>query len=338
MIETLINRLPKAELHLHIEGSLMPALMMQLAEKHQVSLPYKNLQEVEQAYQFEDLQSFLDLYYLGASVLIDEDDFYQLMWDYLCRCKQDNVVHTEIMFDPQTHTQRGIEFSVFMAGFKRAIEQAKAEWGMSVMLILSFLRHLSEDEALQTLNAAQNYLCDCVAVGLDSSEVGNPPEKFSRAFSQASKLGLKKVAHAGEEGPPEYIWSALNTLQVDRVDHGVRSIEDPSLIAYLKEKQIPLTVCPLSNIKLRVFDVMNDHNILNLLAQGLLVTVNADDPSYFGGYLNDNYHALNEAFQLTQQQLVQLVKNSFIASFLDEQNKLHWLQKIDMVVNESMLQ
>ena len=330
-IETLINKLPKAELHLHIEGSLTPEMMMRLAKKHQVVLPYHSLEEVEKAYRFEDLQSFLDLYYLGASVLIEEEDFYQLMWVYLLKCKEENVVHAEIMFDPQTHLQRDIPFSVFMGGFKRAIEQAKKEWGMSVMLILSYLRHLPESDALQTLALAQDYLSDCIAVGLDSSEMGNPPEQFKTVFEKSAKTGLRKVVHAGEEGPPEYIWSALNVIGAERIDHGVRCVEDPALVEYLIENQIPLTVCPLSNVKLCVFDDMKQHNILDLLEKGVLVTVNADDPSYFGGFLNENYQALHRAFTFEKSQLVQLVKNSFVASFLPAKDKEHWLEKVDAI-------
>ncbi|MEP1382651.1 MAG: adenosine deaminase [Paraglaciecola sp.] len=321
---------PKVELHLHIEGSLEPELMMELAVKHGVKLPYQSINEVKEAYNFQDLQSFLDLYYFGASVLIDEDDFYQLMWRYLCQCKADNVVHAEIMFDPQTHTERGIDFSVFMAGFKRAINQAKQEWGQSCLLIMSFLRHLSEESAIETLNAATPYLSDITAVGLDSAEMGNPPEKFSTVFEMAKKLGLKRVAHAGEEGPPAYIWGALKTLDVHRIDHGVRSIEDPDLITFLVNSQHPLTVCPLSNTKLKVFEHMHQHNILTLLDLGLLVTVNADDPSYFGGYLNDNYHVLIDHLPINKEQLLALLKNGFKASFLPEEDIKSWMLKLDI--------
>jgi adenosine deaminase len=302
--------------------------MMQLAEKHGVALPYTSIEQVREAYNFNNLQSFLDLYYLGASVLRDEDDFYQLMWAYLCMCREDNVVHTEMMFDPQTHTERGIGFEVFMPGFKRAMDKAQAQWGQSSLLIMSFLRHMSEQSALDTLDAAAPYLPMITAVGLDSSELGNPPEKFSRVFAKAKALGLLRVAHAGEEGPPAYVWGALNALDVDRIDHGVRSIEDPELVQVLLRRQVPLTVCPLSNIKLRVFDHMGQHNILHLLEQGLLVTVNADDPSYFGGYLNDNYHALIDNLAITAEQLKVLTVNSFKASFLDEASKTFWIDKV----------
>jgi adenosine deaminase len=326
--KALINALPKAELHLHIEGSLEPELMMALAAKHQVNLPYATIDDVRHAYNFDNLQSFLDLYYLGASVLRDEDDFYRLMWDYLCKCKEDNVVHTEIMFDPQTHTERGIGFEVFMPGFMRAIAQAEQEWGQSTLLIMSFLRHLSEESAFETLASAQPYLSMITAVGLDSSELGNPPQKFARVFAKAKTLGLLRVAHAGEEGPAEYIWSALNDLDVHRIDHGVRSVDDPVLMQTLAQKQMPLTVCPLSNIKLCVFNHMREHNILSLLDSGLLVTVNADDPSYFGGYLNENFHALAAHLPISHAQIKTLAENSFKASFMDEDKKATWLAQI----------
>ena len=264
----------------------------------------------------------------GANVLLDEDDFYQLMWAYLSKCAEQNVVHTEIMFDPQTHTQRGIEYSVFMAGFARAIEQAKVQYGISVYLILSFLRHCDEASAIETLVAAKPYYSMIKAVGLDSSELGNPPEKFTKVFAQAKTLGFKLVAHAGEEGPPEYIWQALQILNVDRIDHGVRSQEDPVLMDYLRDKQIPLTVCPLSNVKLCVVDDLLEHNILALLAQGLLVTVNSDDPSYFGGYINENFIALLDKLNLTRAEIVQLISNSLQASFLPEADKREWMEKI----------
>lgn len=330
-VSKLIQTLPKAELHLHIEGSLEPSLMMELAEKHQVNLPYQSVAEVEKAYQFDDLQSFLDLYYLGASVLRDEDDFYQLMWRYLLKCKEDNVVHAEIMFDPQTHTERGIGFDVFMAGFQRAMDDAREQWGQSTLLIMSYLRHLPEDSALETLEQAKPYLSQIAAVGLDSSEKGNPPEKFVQAFAKSKELGLKRVAHAGEEGPAEYIWGALQQLDVARIDHGVRCVEDAQLVKHLIKEKIPLTVCPLSNIKLCVFEHMQQHNILQLLDQGLRVTVNADDPSYFGGYLNDNYQALHGHLNMNKAQLIALVKNSFLSSFLPEEKIEGWIEEIDRV-------
>ena len=331
-LESLIQALPKTELHLHIEGSLEPQLMWDLAQKHGVSLAYSSVDDIKDAYQFEDLQSFLDLYYQGASVLLDEDDFYQLMWAYLCKCNEQNVVHTEIMFDPQTHTERGIEFSVFMKGFERAIKQAENEFGMSVYLIMSFLRHLSEDSAFACLAQAKPYYNMIKALGLDSSELGNPPSKFERVFKQGKELGFLIVAHAGEEGPADYVWEAIRLLDVDRIDHGVRSSEDPSLMAYLKTHQIPLTVCPLSNLKLCVVNDMAQHNILDLLDMDLMVMVNSDDPSYFGGYLNENYLALLHNLPLTEKALVKLVKNSFSASFLPKETKREWIAKIDSLL------
>lgn len=327
-LKELIYTLPKAELHVHIEGTLEPQLMWDLAQKHDVILPFDNVASIAAAYEFDNLQSFLDLYYQGANVLLDEDDFYQLMWAYLTKCAEQHVVHTEIMFDPQTHTERGIDFSVFMVGFARAIEQAKAQLGISVYLIMSFLRHLDEASAIDTLVAAKPYYSMIKAVGLDSSELGNPPEKFKKVFAQAKALGFKLVAHAGEEGPPEYIWQALQILNVDRIDHGVRSQEDPVLMDYLRDKQIPLTVCPLSNVKLCVVDDLVEHNILALLAQGLLVTVNSDDPSYFGGYMNENFNALLDKLNLTRAEIVQLISNSLKASFLPEADKREWIEKI----------
>ena len=327
-LKELIHTLPKAELHVHIEGTLEPQLMWDLAQKHDVILPFDNVASIAAAYEFDNLQSFLDLYYQGANVLLDEDDFYQLMWAYLTKCAKQHVVHTEIMFDPQTHTERGIDFSVFMAGFTRAIEQAKAQFGISVYLIMSFLRHLDEASAIDTLAAAKPYYSMITAVGLDSSELGNPPEKFTQVFAQAKALGFKLVAHAGEEGPPEYIWQALQILNVDRIDHGVRSQEDPVLMDYLRDQQIPLTVCPLSNVKLCVVDDLVEHNILALLAQGLLVTVNSDDPSYFGGYMNENFIALLDKLNLTRAEIVQLISNSFQASFLPEADKREWIETI----------
>jgi adenosine deaminase len=331
-LKHLIQALPKAELHLHIEGSLEPQLMWDLAQKHQIKLPYSSVAEIQAAYEFDSLQSFLDLYYQGANVLRDEDDFFALMWAYLCKCHEQNIVHTEIMFDPQTHTERGIDYAVFMLGFDRAIQKAKAEFGMSVYLILSFLRHLSEQSAIDTLTQAKPYYSMVTAVGLDSSELGNPPAKFERVFAQALALGFKLVAHAGEEGPPDYVWEAIKLLNVDRIDHGVRSSEDPALLDYLRQHKIPLTVCPLSNLKLCVVDDLNEHNLIDLLNEGLVVTVNSDDPSYFGGYLNENYLAIANALPLSISMLVQLVSNSITASFLPDSEKQRWLKRIEAVV------
>ncbi|MCV2884225.1 adenosine deaminase [Aestuariibacter sp. AA17] len=333
MSMSLIQALPKAELHLHIEGTLTPSRMMALAKKHNISLPYVTLEDIQAAYQFDDLQSFLNLYYQGADVLREEEDFFQLMWDYLLVCKEENIVHTEIMFDPQTHTNRGVGFDVFMPGFLSAIRKAKREWGQSTKLIMSFLRDLTEAQAFDTLDASMPYLADIEAVGLDSAEKANPPEKFRKVFAKAKSLGLKRVAHAGEEGPAEYIWGAINELNVARIDHGVRATEDNVLLRFLREHQIPLTVCPLSNIKLNVFDKMDQHNILSLLNDGLCVTVNSDDPSYFGGYLNQNYKELQHHLDATDDQIVQLIKNSFLASFLAPDEKEYWLVEIDRMLD-----
>lgn len=330
----LVRALPKAELHLHIEGSLEPQLMWDLAQKHDIALPFSSVEAIQAAYQFDDLQSFLDLYYQGADVLRDEDDFFELMWAYLRKCHEQNVVHTEVMFDPQTHTERGIGYAVFMAGFARAIEKAKVELGISVYLILSFLRHLSEQSAIETLLQASPYYSMISAVGLDSSELGNPPSKFQRVFEQAKGLGFKLVAHAGEEGPPDYVWEAIRLLKVDRIDHGVRSSEDPALMAYLLAHKIPLTVCPLSNLQLCVVNDLAQHNILELLNDGLMVTVNSDDPSYFGGYLQENFEAIAEKLPVSEKAIVQLISNSFSASFLPETQKQKWLNRIKQLADK----
>lgn len=328
-LSSIIKKIPKAELHLHIEGSLTPDLMWRLADKNSVTLPYASVEEIEAAYNFKDLQSFLDIYYAGAGVLVDEDDFFLLMWEYLTRCNEENIVHTEMMFDPQTHTERGVGFDVFMPGFLKAMKKAENEYGISSLLIMSFLRHLPESSAFDTLAAAEPYYDYISAVGLDSSELGHPPSKFERVFKRAKALGFKIVAHAGEEGPPEYIWEAINCLEVDRIDHGVRCQEDTALMSYLKEHQIPLTVCPLSNVKLCVIDDMRDHNILSLLDAGLLVTVNSDDPTYFGGFLNANFEAMYSALDMDVDTIKQLAINSFTASFLDEKRKAQYIDKIN---------
>ena len=327
-LSSIIKNIPKAELHLHIEGSLTPELMWRLAEKHSVSLPYQSVEEIEAAYNFKDLQSFLDIYYAGAGVLIDEDDFFALMWEYLSKCHQENIVHTEIMFDPQTHTERGIGFDVFMPGFLKAMQKAQDEFGISSFLIMSFLRHLPESAAFDTLAAAEPYYEHIKAVGLDSSELGHPPSKFERVFKKAKQLGFKIVAHAGEEGPASYIWEALELLDVDRIDHGVRCQEDEKLMEYLKDKQIPLTVCPLSNLRLCVIDDMKQHNIVSLLEAGLLVTVNSDDPTYFGGFLNANFEALVEALSISEETIKALAVNSFKASFLSNADKDKYIEKV----------
>jgi len=322
---SLIQTLPKAELHIHIEGSLEPEMMFNLAQRNGVKLPYGSVAEVRDAYQFEHLQSFLDLYYAGAQVLQTEQDFYDLTWAYLQKCAEQTVRHTEIFFDPQTHTDRGIPFEVVHDGITQALKDGQNKLGISSALILCFLRHLSAEAAMATLEQALPYGDSFVAVGLDSSEMGHPPSKFQAVFDRARGEGFLTVAHAGEEGPPEYIWEAIRLLKVSRIDHGVRCVEDPALVDYLIEHQIPLTVCPLSNVKLCVFDTMAQHNLKQLLNMGLCVTVNSDDPAYFGGYLNENFEAIHTALQLSEDQLNQLVRNSFKASFLDAAKQQEYL-------------
>ena len=325
---SLIRQWPKAELHLHIEGTLEPSMLLALADKHGVQLPYQTLSEVEAAYHFEDLQSFLDLYYLGAGVLRDEHDFYELMLAYLEQCRREHIVHAEIMFDPQTHLSRGIGFDVFMPGFLAAIKKAETEWQQSTRLLMCFLRDQSEASALETLKLAEPYLEHIEAVGLDSAEVGHPPVKFKRAFEAAAKLGLRRIAHAGEEGGPDYILEALNELGVSRIDHGVQCVRDSALKAQLAESRVPLTMCPLSNLKLRVFDQLIEHPLFHLLDEGLCVTINSDDPAYFGGYLLENVEQMIQSFDPTIDQLRQLVCNGFEASFLPEDEKQAWINQV----------
>ena len=325
-----ITPLPKAELHIHIEGSLEPEMMVALAQRNGIKLPYDSVEEVRAAYQFENLQSFLDLYYAGAQVLQTEQDFYDLTWAYLQKCAAQHVRHTEIFFDPQTHSDRGIPFEVVHSGITQALQDAKTELNVSSALILCFLRHLSAEAAMVTLEQALPYRDSIIAVGLDSSELGHPPSKFQAVFDRARAEGWLTVAHAGEEGPPEYIWEAIRLLQVSRIDHGVRCVEDPALVEYLVEHQIPLTVCPLSNIKLCVFDQMAQHNLKHLMDLGLCVTVNSDDPAYFGGYLAENFAAVESALGLTLAQLVQLAKNSFKASFLPPAEQQPYLQELSI--------
>ena len=295
-MEDFIHSLPKVELHLHIEGTLEPAMMLELAKRNQVPLPYQTIEQIQAAYEFDDLQSFLDLYYQGAQVLQTEQDFYDLTWAYLERCQQEHVLHTEIFFDPQTHTDRGVAFKTVIDGIWRALQDGKEKLGVTSYLIMCFLRHLSEEAAFDTLKQALPYRDRIIAVGLDSSERGNPPEKFNRVFEQARDAGFFTVAHAGEEGPADYIWDALNKLKVSRIDHGVRCIEDDALVEHLVASREPLTVCPLSNIKLRVFEKMGQHNIVDLLEKGVCVTINSDDPAYFGGYMSANFMAVASAF------------------------------------------
>ena len=327
-MEPFLALLPKIELHVHIEGTLEPELMFALAARNGISLPYADVAALKQAYNFSNLQSFLDLYYQGASVLCNEQDFYDLTMAYLTRCQADNVVHTEIFFDPQTHTARGIAFDVPLRGIRRALADAEARWGITARLIMCFLRHLSEAAAFATLEQALPYRDQIDGVGLDSSEVGNPPEKFARVFARVAELGWPAVAHAGEEGPASYIWDALDILKVKRVDHGVRCTDDPLLMARLATERVPLTVCPLSNTRLRVYEEMADHRILDLLDRGLCVTVNSDDPAYFGGYMTDNVRALATELNASREQLRMLSLNAVEACWLDEAAKTVLRQRI----------
>jgi len=324
-LRTLLQNMPKAELHIHIEGSLEPELIFALAQRNGVELAYPTVEALRQAYAFSDLQSFLDIYYAGASVLLTEQDFYDMTAAYLARAHADNVRHAEIFFDPQTHTARGVPFATVINGIWRACQDAP----LSAALIMCFLRHLSEEEALLTLDESLPHRDKFIGVGLDSSEVGHPPEKFARVFERARALGLRLVAHAGEEGPPAYIESALDVLKVERIDHGVRSLESAELTARLAREGMALTVCPLSNIKLRVFDAMDSHNLRHLLDAGLAVTINSDDPAYFGGYVNDNYFAAFDALPLDATHARQLARNSFEASFIEPQAKRAYLDQVD---------
>ena len=327
----LIRVLPKAELHVHIEGTFEPELMFEIAQRNHIQIPYQSVEEIKQAYNFHNLQSFLDIYYAGANVLVHEQDFYDLAWAYFKKCAEDKVVHSEMFFDPQTHTERGVEFATVLNGLKRACTDAKDKLGISSQLIMCFLRHLSEEDAFKTLEQALAFKDDIIAVGLDSSEVGHPPSKFERVFAKAREAGFLIVAHAGEEGPPEYVWEALDLLQVNRIDHGVRSDEDPALLQRLIDEKMPLTVCPLSNLKLCVVEDMAEHNIHRLLKQGVHVTINSDDPSYFGGYMNDNFLAVHTALNLSNDELKQLAINSFEASFIDSAEKQKWIATIQQL-------
>jgi len=324
-----IAGLPKAELHVHIEGTFEPQLMFGLANRNNLNLEFQSVDELKAAYNFNNLQEFLDIYYSGADVLIEEQDFYDLTWAYLQRINSQNVRHTEIFFDPQTHTSRGISFHKVISGIHSALEDGRQKLGISSKLILSILRHYSEASALHTFQESLEYRNWITAIGLDSSERGHPPSKFERVFAKARQEGFMTVAHAGEEGPPEYVWEALNLLHVSRIDHGNRSLEDPFLVQELVKRKMPLTVCPLSNLKLKVVKDMTKHPLAEMLEKGIVATVNSDDPAYFGGYVNENYLAVAKALNLTREQIVQLAKNSFKASFLDEETKLGYLAEVD---------
>jgi adenosine deaminase len=325
----LLRAMPKTELHMHIEGSLEPELIFQMAKRNQVQIPYSSVEVLRAAYAFTDLQSFLDIYYAGASVLLQEPDFYDMAWAYFLKAQADNVVHAELFFDPQTHTARQVPMATVINGLHRACVDAHTKLGISASLIMCFLRHLSEEEALQTLEQAKPHLDKIIGVGLDSSERGHPPEKFERVFAQARALGLHVVAHAGEEGPPAYIWGALDLLKAERIDHGVQAIHDAALMKRLAQERIPLTVCPLSNQKLCVFPNLADHNLGEMLDQGLCVMLNSDDPAYFGGYLNDNFLQTFAALPLTAAHAYQLACNSFEASFVPEAQKQVWRGQLD---------
>jgi adenosine deaminase len=332
-----VRRLPKAELHLHIEGTLEPELMLELARRNGVALPYASVEEVRRAYVFSDLQSFLDIYYAGCCVLLKEQDFYDLTWAYLTRAAAQGVRHAEIFFDPQTHTDRGLPFETVVTGIHRALRDGRARLNITNGLILCFLRHLSAEAAMRVLVEALPFREWILGVGLDSSEVGHPPAKFKDVYDRARESGFLAVAHAGEEGPPAYVWEALDVLKARRIDHGVRSIEDERLVGRLVEEQIPLTVSPLSNVKLGVFPTLEQHNLKRLLDRGLLVTVNSDDPAYFGGYVADNFQASAAALDLSRDQVIALARNSFVASFLPERQKRAYLEEVTRFATHASL-
>ncbi len=331
----LIKKIPKAELHLHIEGTLEPEMVFQLAERNNIKLPYANAQELAAKYNFSDLQSFLDLYYQATDVLQTEQDFFDLTWAYLEHCAEDNVVHCEIFFDPQSHTSRGVPFADVIQGIHKALVAGEEKLGITSQLILCFLRHLPEEDALKTWDEAQPWLNLISGVGLDSSERDFPPNLFANVFAKAKEAGLKLVAHAGEEGPAQYIEQALDILKIDRIDHGVRITESDELMDRVAKDNIALTVCPLSNVRLCVYSQMQEHPLLELLDRGLRVMINSDDPAYFGGYMNQNFHAVDEALNPSEEQIILLAKNSILASFLTDQKKQIWLDKIDSIAQSN---
>ena len=328
ILEEFIKKSPKAELHLHIEGTLEPGQMFDLAKRNNIQIPFKSIEDVKKAYNFDNLESFLKIYYEGAKVLLKEKDFFELTWAYALKCKEDNIVHTEIFFDPQAHINREVSFETVINGISKALDKANLEFGLTSKIIMCFLRHLEEDSGFEILKKAVKYKDKIIGVGLDSSELGNPPKKFEKLFKQAREEGFLTVAHAGEEGPSEYIWDSLNLLKVKRIDHGVQCLKDDKLVKNLKENNIPLTVCPLSNIKLCVFDKLENHNLKKMLDKGLRVMVNSDDPAYFGGYLNTNLIEVSKALNLSLNEVKILIQNSFKSSFLDEKSKNIWLNKI----------
>ncbi len=323
-----IKKVPKTELHLHIEGTLEPDHMFKLAKKNNIFIPFKNIKEVKEAYNFSNLESFLKIYYEGSKVLIKEEDFFDLTWAYALKCKEDNIVHTEIFFDPQTHTNRGINFEIVINGIYKALQKANKEFGLSFKIIMCFLRHLSEKSGFEMLDHAIVHKDKIFGVGLDSSEIGNPPSKFQKLFKKSIEKGFLTFAHAGEEGPPEYIWDSINLLNVKRIDHGVQCLHDKILVEKLCKDKTPLTVCPLSNIKLRVFNKLKEHNLKKMLDKKLMVMVNSDDPAYFGGYLNKNLIEIQSALNLSIDDIKTLIINSFKASFLTEEKKMEWISKV----------
>ena len=329
----LARAMPKAELHIHIEGSLEPELIFELAQRNGVALAYPSVEALRKAYAFTDLQSFLDIYYAGASVLLQPQDFHDMAWAYFLRAQADNVVHTELFFDPQTHTARGVPMAAVIEGLSSACQRAQRELGISSALILCFLRHLSEEDAFATLEAALPYREHFIGVGLDSSELGHPPEKFERVFARCRELGFQVVAHAGEEGPPEYMWQAIDLLKVQRIDHGVAALQDPLLMAELAHTRLPLTVCPLSNLKLCVVNDLRDHSLKKMLDAGLCVTVNSDDPAYFGGYMNANFEQTVVALDLTRDDVIQLARNSFEASFISAERRAACMARLQAVAS-----
>lgn len=324
-----ISKLPKAELHLHIEGSFEPELMFALAQRNQIDIPYKTIEEVKEAYKFSCLQDFLNIYYAGASVLIHEQDFYELTMAYLTKCQEEHIVHTEIMFDPQTHTQRGVSFETVINGIHRAQSEAQQKWGISSLLIMSYLRHLSEEDAFETLRQSLPFKHLIKAVGLDSSEKGNPPSKFYKVFEASAKEGYVLLAHAGEEGPAEYVWEAIDGLKIVRIDHGNNCLTDENLVAEIIRRDMALTVCPLSNLELKVVTDLKNHPLKTMLNKGIKATVNSDDPAYFGGYLNQNFNAIHQALDLTKEDIVVLAKNSFNYSLLEDERKNDLVRLVD---------
>ena len=327
-LTALIQAIPKAELHLHIEGTFEPELIFALAERNNIPLKYAGVEALRKAYKFKNLQEFLDIYYQGADVLLHEQDFYDLTMAYLNRCRQENIVHTELFFDPQTHTHRGVALKTVVNGIQKALDDARGQWGITSFLIPNFLRHLSEEDAISTFKECLPFREYFAGFGLDSSERGHPPTKFERVFQMVREEGFRVVVHAGEEGPAQNIWDSLNLLHAKRIDHGVRSIDDPELLKELAKRQTPLTVCPLSNLKLKVVDHLKDHPLKKLLDAGIMATVNSDDPAYFGGYLNQNFRETAEALKLSKEEILKLAKNSFKASFLSEHEKERWIAEL----------